>query len=264
MNKWIKRSIKIANEQGYLDKLYEVYPVAPGGERYIPPLMEEELKTAYEKKDKFNLVEILLDLKKFPKFPIDDPYVAFLRKKRGIFLKLNPQTVERISERLLSMEFEDILNGAKEPKKVSRQSGKLFKNWLYQLGYPLLYENEFESHNGIAFLRGTNGQLMDYANRVLKCDLVKRPDLVAKSVSNYIVGEAKFITDFGGGQKAQFEQAMSLLKSNKGNVIRIAILDGVCWIISDTEMFNILSKLKEIALSALSLKDFLEYLYRNK
>jgi len=76
---------------------------------------------------------------------------------------------------------------------------------------------------------------MDYANTILHCDLDKGPDLLAKAGANYIVGEAKFVTDFGGGQKAQFRDAMRLLESKKGNAIRIAILDGVVWIKDSTK-----------------------------
>ncbi len=254
MNKWVKRSIQIANSPGYLDKLYEVYPVVQEAERRVTQEVKRELEESYKTRDNLTLIKKLLDL---PKFPVDDPYVAFLRKDE-IFLKYNPQTVNRIAERIRGMGFAAMIEAIEEPKMASRQISKLFKKWLFQIGYPFLPESEFETDKGIAFLKGSNGQLKDFANRKLGCGLEKNPDFLAKVGQNYLIGEAKFLTDYGGAQNANFEDALRLLRGKKGKAIRIAVLDGVVWIKDSTKMYRTVCDLEEIVLIALLLKDFLE------
>jgi len=256
MNEWIKRSIELANSERYLDKLSKVYPVTPELERAIPNEIKLQIKKAFDAKDRPGLIKILL---KLDKFPIKDPYVAFLRKREQ-FLTYNPRTVDRIAERLFSTSFDEIIKGCEEPKEFNRQIGTLFKGWLPKLGYPLLSESKFDACKGIAFLKGSDNELMDYANRELGCNLDKGPDLLAKAGNSYIIGEAKFLTDYGGHQNAQFEDALRLLKGKKGKAIKIAILDGVVWIEGRAKMYRKVCRLNKIALSALLLNEFLESL----
>ncbi|GAG92539.1 unnamed protein product, partial [marine sediment metagenome] len=75
-----------------------------------------------------------------------------------------------------------------------------------------------------------------------------------------VLGEAKFLTDSGGHQNAQFADALNLLRGKECNAMRIAILDGVVWIKDSTKMYRTVCQLEEVALSALFLKDFLEEL----
>lgn len=252
MNEWVQRSIEIANARGYLDRLHEVYTVTWEAARELPPEVKEDLRDAYNSRDNLRLIRTLLTLEKFP---IKDPYVAFLRKREP-FLEYNPRTVERIANHLYSMGFEGVVKGTEEPKEFNRQIGGLFKRWLPTLGYPLLQESAFERHPGIAVLQGSNGELMEYANRALGCNLTKGPDLIAKVSSTYIVGEAKFLTDYGGHQNAQFEDVLRLLRGREGSATRIAILDGVVWIRDSTRMYRTVCELRHTALTALLLKEF--------
>lgn len=256
MNEWIRKSVEVANASKYLDRLHEVYPVIQEAEREIPQEIKSELKRIYNTKDDVALIKKLLEL---PKFPIKDPYVAFLRKKE-IFLEYNPKTVHRIAETIRSKGFEAMMEGIGEPKVFSRQIGPIFKRWLPKLVYPILPESEFETSKGIVFLQGSNGELMNYANERLGCDLDKGPDFLAKVRNNYVIGEAKFLTDCGGGQYNQFEDALRLLRGNKGKAIKIAVLDGVVWIKDRTKMYRTVIQLEKTALTALLLKDFLESL----
>jgi len=256
MNEWIEKSIKIANAPGYLDKLHEVYPVTQETERKLPLGVKSKLKEIYETEDDEALIKALL---KLPKFPVKDPYVAFLRK-RQIFIEYNPKTVQRIAKRVRLMGYEAMIESIEEPKEFNRQIGTLFKKWLPKLGYPILSEDNFEVYNKIAFLHGGDAQLKNYANVKLDCDLDKGPDFLAKVGEKYVIGEAKFLTDYGGHQNAQFEDALRLLRSEKGKAIRIAILDGVIWIKGKTKMHRTVCQLKKTALTALLLKEFLENL----
>ena len=239
MNEWVKKSIEIANAPGYLDKLQEVYPVIQEAEREIPEEVKKKLKKIYNKGDD----------------------VAFLRK-REVFIEYNPKTVQRIVNRIRLMGYNAMIESIEEPKEFNRQIGTLFKRWLPKIGYPTLAIEDFEIYDGIAFLHGSDAQLKDFANTVLGCDLDKAPDFLAKVRKRYVIGEAKFLTDYGGHQNAQFEDALRLLRGKKGKAIRIAVLDGVVWIKDSTKMYRTVCQLEEVALSALLLKDFLESLRR--
>jgi len=258
MNKWVRESIEIANAPGYLDNLHNIYPTTEEAWRAIPVETKKELEEIFKSGDDVLLIRNLL---KLPKFPVDDPYVAFLRKK-DVFIKYNPNTVNRIAKRVRSLGFKAIIEAIEEPKASSRRIGILFRKWLPSIGYPILSESEFEKYEKIAFLEGSDMQLRDYANRKLGCSLNKGLDFVAKVKNKYVIAEAKFLTDYGGAQNANFEDAMRLIKVKKGEAIRIAVLDGVVWIKDSTKMYRTVCELEETALTSLLLKDFLESLKR--
>lgn len=258
MNKWIRKSIELANSPGYLDRLYVVYPVVQEAEREITTNVKKELKKVYNSGDDMALVKRLL---KLPKFPVSDPYVAFLRKNED-FLEYNPQTVNRIAKRIRTLGFDAMIEGITQPKVATRQIGTLFKKWISKIGYSILPEDEFETFKGIVFLQGSDAQLKNFAKRKLGCDLDKGPDFIAKARDIYVIGEAKFLTDYGGAQNANFEDALRLIKGKKGEAIRIAVLDGVVWIKDSTKMFRTVCALEETALTSLLLKDFLESVSR--
>ena len=59
--------------------------------------------------------------------------------------------------------------------------------------------------------------------------------MVARFNGKYIIAEAKFLTDFGGHQNAQFADAISTLKAGC-SAITIGILDGVLYIKGKNKM----------------------------
>jgi hypothetical protein len=255
MNKWIKKSAILANSDGYLDKLQFIYPVTLSQKRDIPDEIVQEIKELFETHDDEKLIRRLLA---FEKFPIKDPYVAFLRRKKGAFIKKNPETVRRIAGQLYSLGFNGMLNGIKEPKEFNRQIGTLFKKWLPNMGFPLLAEQEFEKCRGVCLLSGSDNVLKDYAQRKLSYNIEKGIDVIAKAGNTYFfLGEAKFLTDYGGHQTAQFEDALRTASFENENCIGIAILDGVVWIKGRNKMFARIANSKQCILSALLLKDFL-------
>ena len=161
MNKWVNKSIKLANSKGYLDKLMEVYPVNLTLARRVSAVEKNKIKKALGKRNSKELISVLLDLERFP---IDDSYVGFLRKDRGALIK-NPKTVKRIAERLFEMGVGGILIGASRPKASSRQVGQMFRKWLYGLGCPVLNETDFLKNHKIAILKGGDAALMDFAKK---------------------------------------------------------------------------------------------------
>jgi hypothetical protein len=258
MNEWVKRSIQIANGPEYLDKLQKVYPVSRGPERPLDEDVKERLRQLYEKKNDAELVKELL---KMEKFPTKDPYVAFLRHNPSS-VDSNPETVRRIADELRAMGFEKMIEGIEQPVEFNRQIGALFKKWLRDLRYPFLAKEQFMQCSGASFLEGGDQRLKQYANDVLRCKLEKAPDFLFRVGDTYVIGEAKFLTDYGGHQDRQFDDALSFVRDKTGEAIRVAVLDGVVWVESEKKMYRQVRSLAEdeFALSALLLKDFLNSL----
>lgn len=257
MNSWVKESIAIANSPRYLDKLQRVYPVTIGEKRSLPTERKGILRKAFESSDDVLLFKELLNLKKFP---LKDPYVAFFRKSEK-FIEYNPDTIKRICRHIRALGYDKMLEGVEEPKEFNRTIGPLFRKWWTTLGYPILPAGEFRSRSkGIVILDGSPDELRIFANERLEANLEKRPDIVAKHDGRYMIGEAKFITDLGGHQNTQLQDALELLRSRSGRVKRVAILDGVIWIRGKNKMHQAVSQTREDVFTALLLKDYLENL----
>lgn len=255
MNKWVEKSIKLANSKGYLDKLFDVYPTTLGLARNLPKNLLDKFKKDFNKGNK---IELIKDLLNFPKFPIDDPYVASLRRHPFLFRK-NPKTINRISKRLFAMDLDIILELSTAPKKPSRQLGHVFDDWLKKEGYRFLGEEKFKTFKGISFLKGGNKELKSFAIRYLQIKGLKKGlDFILKIKGKYIIGEAKFLTDYGGTQNNQFRDAINVAKVKKDNVLGIAVLDGIVWFESNAYMHKTVKSLKSTALSALLLKKFIK------
>lgn len=263
MNKWVKKSIKLANGQGYLDKLTSVYPVNLNLTRIVGLNKKEEIKKSFAKKNNKELISALLDLERFP---IDDPYIGFFRKDRKSLDK-NPKTVKRIGKRLFKMGLNEILIGASRAKASSRQIGQMFRKWLYKIGYPVLSKNNFLNYKKIAILEGGDKALKEFAEEKLGYRGQKGLDLVLRVGNKFFIGEVKFITRSGGTQDKSFREGMSFIKQKGENASRIALLDGVVWLVSrktltkkkKPSLYEGILKLKnnELVLSALFLKEFI-------
>jgi len=255
MNKWIQKSINLANSKGYLDKLFKIYPIELGDIRGVPDSIKNEIQKAFRTKNKTVLIKELL---KLPKFPIDDPYIASLRRHPSLLSK-NPETIERISEKLFSMGVDTVFKLAGKPKSPSRQFGHSFKKWLRTLDYPFLGENEFKEYDGIAFLDGSDKKLKKFAIEKLKVrNLRKGIDFILKIKNKFVLGEAKFLTDYGGTQNNQFNDAINVAKIKKDKIIGVAVLDGIVWFESNAYMHKTIKQIDGIALSALLLNEFIK------
>jgi len=264
MNSWVKKSIELAHSHGYLDKLSKIYPINVSMARDISSEERERVKKALRERD---LKQTVLELLKLEKFPIDDPYIGFLRKHKEAIGK-NPKTVKRIGRKLLKMGFDDILLGASKEKSASRQFGQMFRKYLAKLNIPILDKNEFVDYKGTAILEGGDDALKSFAKEHLNYRGDKGLDLILKTKRHFVIGEAKFITTGGGTQDKSFREAISFVKRKSGNTIHIAILDGVLWVFNDSNkrkkksLYSSVKKLRErqVVLSALLLKDFIKSL----
>lgn len=227
-----------------------------GAIRELSDDLKLQLGEAFKKGKKDEIIEILLN--KVDLFPIKDSYIAFLRNSPSS-LKSNPATVKRIGSRLLKMGLDEVLKASAQPKETNRQIGPLFNRWVHSLGYSVLNEAGFlASKKGIVILEGSDKSLKDFSNKFLKTRLSKGLDIVLKVDNRFIIGEAKFLTDFGGHQNAQFNDAMNLIRHKGGIATRIAILDGVVWLQRKNKLHTAVKAGNGIALSATLLKDFIE------
>jgi len=264
MNKWVQKSISLAKSKFYLDKLLEIYPPDEISREKIIEKESPLLKQLFQERDCIKLVKELIHLKKHGfKFPIENPYISFLSHYEDAIDK-NPRTIQRICNKLFEMDYDELKEKLESPKRASRRMGPMFKTWL-KTHFDFLDKDEFRKTNDkIIFLNGGDKKLKEYAEKELKCkfrELSKGLDFVVRIYNKkYIIGTAKFITEFGGSQDNQFKEAVSLVKETKcpSNVLRVAIIDGVAWL--SGEMKLTLERLKEdeFCFTALLLEEFIK------
>jgi hypothetical protein len=251
MNYWTDLSVQFANQRNYLDELFAVYPLAPDVIREVNQTAWNNVEIAFNDRNDAELVKGLLKLELFP---IKDSYVPYLRRDKTA-IERNPETVSRLCSRLYEMGLEKMYARSSEPKETNRQIGPLFRRWLNRntLGVPILTELEFLATDDNALLDGGDAQLKQFAHTHLNYNEHKGLDFVARMHRKYIIGEAKFLTDFGGHQDRQFADGLSLLKNSTVNAMKVAIYDGVLYIkgrsnfhtflTTDPHEYNILSSL---------------------
>ncbi len=257
MNKWTKLSIEYANQRSYLDDLFQVYPTIPEGIREIDDSIWKDVEKEFKKKNNVSLVKELLKLNLFP---IKDSYIAYLKRDKAS-IERNPKTINRISGRLYEMGLDKIFEKCSEPKETNRQIGPMFKDWLNRktLGIQPVSIDEFAANNEDAILDASDKAMMDFAKEHLNYNHNKGLDFVAKFNGKYVIGEAKFLTDFGGHQNAQFNDAISTIESKNVKAIKIAILDGVLYIKGKNKMHKSITELYKDynIMSSLVLREFL-------
>ena len=257
LNPWTQLSIEYANQRSYLDDLFQVYPTIPDGIRELNVEHWKNVKKAFEKRDN---TALLKNLVKLNLFPIKDSYVAYLKRDKTA-LERNPATAVRLSGRLYEMGLDTIYARCSEPKETNRQIGPLFKRWLNKksLGIQPVKLEQFLATKENAVLDASDAQMMAFAREHLNYKHNKGLDFVGRFNGKYVIGEAKFLTDFGGHQNAQFNDAISTIKTKNVKAIKIAILDGVLFIKGKNKMYkDITGKLKdENIMSSLVLREFL-------
>lgn len=259
MNFWTQRSIEFANQGNYLDELFRIYPMNPEISRTLDEALWEKVKAEFHARDDKALIKALLKLKLFP---IKDSYVAYLRRDKGS-IERNPKTVARLCGRLYELGLPELRKRCETPKETNRQIGPLFRRWLQTgaCGIPLVPACDFVSVRGNAVLDGTDEDMRRWCSEALGYHREKGLDFVAKIGGQCIVGEAKFLTDFGGHQNAQLSDAFAMMRSSfRGSVRKIIIADGVCYIPGKNKMYSQIVNADADIMSALCLRDFLHSL----
>ena len=256
MNLFLKESIEYAQQRTYLDDLYSIYPTINNSIRDIDKELWKKVEASYNGKDNAELIRNMLKLKLFP---IKSSYVAFLRKDKDA-IRRNPKTVNRLAAELRGMSLSDIYEKCSQPKEANRQIGPMFRSWVKRTewGFPKMNYDEFCDSNKDAICIGTDQEMQEFASKNLHYDHDKGLDFLARINGRYVIGEAKFITDNGGHQMTQFNDAIATVES-RINAVRVAILDGVLYIKSKNKMYKGITEVysEDNIMSALLLRDFL-------
>lgn len=257
MNPWLQYSIEYANQKSYLDDLFHVYPTIPDGIRDIDELLWADIEKSFESRDNIRLIK---DLIRLDLFPIKDSYVAYLKRDNNS-IERNPRTVNRICGRIYEMGLEKVFEKCSEPKETNRQIGPMFRNWLGKgvLGITPVGIKEFMSNEDDAILDAGDSALMAYSKDYLNYMHPKGLDFVGRFNGKYVIAEAKFLSDFGGHQNAQFNDAINTIHAVDVNAIKVAILDGVLYIKGRNKMYKAITGIykEENIMSALVFRDFL-------
>ncbi|OGD57000.1 restriction endonuclease [Candidatus Berkelbacteria bacterium RBG_13_40_8] len=257
MNYWTKLSIDYASQKSYLDDLFKVYPTIPEGIRDIDKKLWDEIEKNFEDK---NNVQLLKNLLKFELFPIKDSYTAYLRRDKNS-LERNPATVSRLCGRLYELGLKNIFEQCSEPKETNRQIGPLFRRWLKSgaLGIKPVKSEKFLSNKENAILDAGDREMQAFAKQKLNYNRNKGLDFIGRFNNKFVIAEAKFLTDFGGHQNAQFSDAVDIFRYRNIKAERIAILDGVLYIKGKNKMYQALVKKyrNKNIMSALVLREFL-------
>lgn len=267
MNFWTQLSIDFANQRNYLDKLFQVYPTIPNDIRQINQEIWKNIEISFEARQNKQLI---IELLRMELFPIKDSYVAYLRQDLSA-LDRNPETVNRLASTLYDMGLDKILEKCTQPKETNRQIGPMFQNWLKKkdrngnsvhIGVPVLEVDKFLNYQGNCILDASDASLKNFAQNYLNYNAEKGLDLIAKFNNQFVIGEAKFLTDLGGHQNAQLNDALALVNNNEVNAVTVAILDGVIYIPAkrknkETKMSSALQNKDKNIMSALVLKEFL-------
>jgi len=152
------------------------------------------------------------------------------------------------------MGLERIFERCTEPKETNRQIDPMFRRWLRKGGLGILPVplDAFMSGTQDAVLDASDAEMLDFARSALGYERDKGLDFIARFNGKYVIGEAKFLTEFGGNQDNQFEDAIDTLEA-KANATKIAILDGIlyikncrrkiCKILNERPDYNIMSAL---------------------
>ena len=257
INPWTQMSIEYANQRSYLDDLFQVYPTIPDGIRDIEKDVWKNIEKAFKKQDNAALLTNLLQL---DLFPIKDSYVAYL-KRDSTALERNPATAQRLCGRLYEMGLKKIYEHSTKPKETNRQIGPLFRRWLNKksLGLNPVGIDEFLKKKGNAILNASDREMAIFARKQFGYKHNKGLDFIARFNGKYVFGEAKFLTDIGGHQNAQFNDAIATIRTKTTKAIPIAILDGILHIKSRSKMYREITgkHRKRNIMSALVLREFL-------
>ena len=254
MDTWARKTARLAQSADYLDRLQAIYPVAPKA-RVVAGSAIRDIQEAFRKRDREALLKTLLGLERFP---YDESYAKYLRADPGAMAR-NPRTVRRICNLLFEMGVERIVAGITAPKEANTRRGHEFKRWI-GAGFRFVKIKSFQSlSQGVAFLDAPDTDLRDFANAALGAGFSKRPDFVAKAGTRYVIGEAKFLSDEGGNQRAAFRDAMAVAAHPTGSAIKVAVVDGIVWI-KGSSFYRAIEASSIHIFSALLLKDFLESL----
>ena len=124
--------------------------------------------------------------------------------------------------------------------------------------------NTFKKSNNNAILDAGDGEMIKHAKELgFDRNSDKGVDFLAKFHDKYIIGEAKYLTTYGGTQDKSVKDAILTFQDTNTNFVKIAILDGTCYIPATgkkSQYQMIMRNKNENIMSAFILKEFLHSL----
>lgn len=225
LNEWVRQSIDLFRNSNYLDQILEVYPFQIAAPERLDAGIRRRIIAAHQGRRTEELIEILKGL---TKFPYEDPIWYLLKNIEGCIAN-NPRQIQRIAESLYSMTAEETVVRLEAAPKLNTQMGPMFNGWLRR-NFNLLELDVFQkSTRGVCILDSSEEVGKEFINDTLQQNLAKRPDLIAKVNRQLIIGEAKWIGQPGGNQEKQVQEVLNFCRHQRGNVIRIGVVDGFPW-----------------------------------
>lgn len=261
LNPWVKKSITLFNETAYLDNIHGIYPFQVAPQQRIEGSIRREMIQAHQSRDTERLLNLLMSQ---TRFPYEEPIWFLLKNVRSCATN-NPRQIQRIADTLYSMTAEETLRRIESSPDFNTQIGPMFGAWLKR-NFKSLSTPQFQSAGkGIFVLEASEDEAMQFVREILKQDLEKRPDLVAKVNAQYIIGEAKWIGQPGGNQEKQVKEVLLFCKNQRRDIRRIGIVDGFPWALynSNGNLINtketvLIQESPYDTLSALLLKDYFQ------
>lgn len=230
LNEWVLKSIELFESTPYLDNILAVYPLQSARPNRLNDRLRRRIISAHQARRTNELITILQNE---VKFPYDEPLWFLMKNIQGC-LENNPLQIQRIADSLYSMTADETVFRLESAPKLNTQMGPMFTIWLRE-NFNLLNIDEFTlSTEGVHILNSSEQEGKNFVNDVLLQNVKKRPDLVAKVNKTYIIGEAKWIGSPGGNQNKQVVEVINLCRDQRGDVIRIGIIDGFPWSIKST------------------------------
>ncbi len=104
---------------------------------------------------------------------------------------------------------------------------QILSNLNYPIGKVINQElqNSVDTQIAVAFLKYTGDDaMMKFAKEHLNYNHNKGLDFVARFNKQYVIGEAKFLSDFGRHQNAQFNDAISTIEEKGVKAIKLQFL----------------------------------------
>ena len=286
LNEWTEKTLNLATNGNYLDRLLEIYPAELPPRRSLPDDIKKEIINYYQKGKYEDLVILLIDLNDNYPFPIEHPYAALLRhlnkRERHIIIRRNPKVIKTLANLLVSLGLNDIIKGVERPEDINRTLGAAFKNWVEkkftQAPFKILgdYRRFKECANKeICIYAGPDEEIAGFIETQLK---LKGPregffnrDIVVKVKNLYIIGEARFLSTPGGSQNRDLDNTLEFVETMENiassstdvKVKGIALLDGIVWFYSSyVERIKQRAKGERVVMSALLLEEYLLDLFK--
>jgi hypothetical protein len=261
LNPWVLKSINLFRNSNYLDQVLEIYPFQIAAPERLDRSIRRRIISAHQSRNTVELIEIL---KCLTKFPYEDPIWYLLKNIEGC-IENNPRQIQRIAESLYSMTAEETVVRLESAPKLNTQMGPMFSSWLRRRFNMLELAAFQDSNRGICILGGSEEVGKKYINETLNQNLPKRPDLIAKVNRQIIIGEAKWIGQPGGNQEKQVQEVLNFCRNQRGNIIRIGVVDGFPWsifninhhLVNNKEAVNIQESEYDIV-SALLLEEYFQ------